>query len=377
MQSNGKSETCLPAPSGSVAGDLLLEAWREALADVLDTERRQWQRERALIEAQAAAVTAQATAVIASLKAEATELRQLVTEQINARLSEIRSGADGAPGPAGPPGAKGEPGDPGAKGDQGDKGEAGDKGEPGDKGDPGAKGEPGDPGAKGDQGNKGEAGEPGAKGEPGIQGERGEDGRQGEKGEEGRQGEQGPPGAQGEPGKAGTPGQLKGARPYAEGAVHYEGDIILHQGGTYQARCDTARAPPHEDWACIAAKGRDAAMPKVAATYREGETYSFLTIVALNGSSFIARTDDPGPCPGDGWQLIASAGRPGKHGPKGEPGEAGSRGERGLPGEKAPTILGWQVDREAYAATPIMSDDSEVPPLELRSLFEQFHTEAR
>ncbi|WP_247781084.1 hypothetical protein [Bradyrhizobium sp. 170] len=144
-------------------------------------------------------------------------------------------------------------------------------------------------------------------------------------------------------------------------------------GGTYQARCDTARTPPHEDWACLAAKGRDAAMPKIIGTYREGETYSYLNIVALGGSSFIARTDDPGPCPGEGWQLIASAGRPGKQGPKGERGEAGARGERGLP---APGILGWRIDREAYTATPIMSDDSEAPPLQLRPLFEQFHGEA-
>ncbi|BBZ93096.1 hypothetical protein BRDID11004_60050 [Bradyrhizobium diazoefficiens] len=144
-------------------------------------------------------------------------------------------------------------------------------------------------------------------------------------------------------------------------------------GSTYQARCDTARTPPHDDWALIAAKGRDAAMPKIIGTYREGENYSFLNIVALGGSSFIARTDDPGPCPGEGWQLIASAGKQGKPGPQGERGEAGARGEPGLP---APTILGWKIDRERYCATPIMSDNSEVEPLQLRALFEQFHSEA-
>ncbi len=147
-------------------------------------------------------------------------------------------------------------------------------------------------------------------------------------------------------------------------------------GSTYQARCDTARPPPHEDWACIAAKGRDAPMPVISGTYREGESYSYLNIVALGGSSFIARTDDPGPCPGEGWQLIASAGKPGRPGPLGPRGEAGLRGERGPAGEPAPTILGWKIDREAYAATPIMSDNSNVEPLQLRPLFEQFHTEA-
>jgi hypothetical protein len=112
-------------------------------------------------------------------------------------------------------------------------------------------------------------------------------------------------------------------------------------------------------------------------TYREGGDYSFLNIVATGGSSFIARTDDPGPCPGEGWQLIASAGKQGKPGPKGEPGEAGQRGERGERGLPAATIISWKIDRERYSITPIMSDNSEVEPLQLRGLFEQFHGEAR
>jgi hypothetical protein len=112
----------------------------------------------------------------------------------------------------------------------------------------------------------------------------------------------------------------------------------------------------------------------VRGTFDQAAVYRHLDIVALGGSSFIARRDQPGPCPGEGWQLIASAGKPGKPGPKGEPGGAGAGGE---PGAAAPTIVGWKIDRKAYAATPILSDRSETPPLELRGLFEQFHTEAR
>ena len=152
--------------------------------------------------------------------------------------------------------------------------------------------------------------------------------------------------------------------------------VPKYLGSTYQARADTARTPPHDDWALIAAKGHDAAMPKIMGTYRDGENYSHLNIVATGGSSFIARTDDPGPCPGDGWQLIASAGRPGKQGPKGERGDTGTAGLRGPAGEKPATIIGWQIDRENYTATAIMSDNSDVKPLQLRSLFEQFHDEA-
>jgi hypothetical protein len=40
-------------------------------------------------------------------------------------------------------------------------------------------------------------------------------------------------------------------------------------------------------------------------------------------------------------------------------------------------IASWQIDRANYIAVPVMSDGREGPPLELRSLFEQFHTEAR
>jgi retron-type reverse transcriptase len=35
----------------------------------------------------------------------------------------------------------------------------------------------------------------------------------------------------------------------------------------------------------------------------------------------------------------------------------------------------WRRDWERYQATPLMSDGSEGPPLELRPLFEQFHAE--
>ena len=50
MLSNGKSETSLPAPTGSDAAELLLDAWREALAEALERQQFQWQRERELIE---------------------------------------------------------------------------------------------------------------------------------------------------------------------------------------------------------------------------------------------------------------------------------------------------------------------------------------
>jgi hypothetical protein len=114
----------------------------------------------------------------------------------------------------------------------------------------------------------------------------------------------------------------------------------------------------------------------VRGTFDPAQNYNALNIVALNGSAFIAKCDHPGECPGAGWQLIASAGRAGKPGPKGESGEPGPCGERGLPGQAGLTFLSWQIDPEHYRATPLMSDGREGPALELRPLFAQYHTES-
>ena len=184
-------------------------------------------------------------------------------------------------------------------------------------------------------------------------------------------GKEGPRGQPGPRGEAGPRGTIEGVRAYVADMVHYQGNIVVHEGSTYLAKCDTGRAPPHADWACIAAAGRDAKMPKICGTYREGENYKYLDIVALGGSSFIARCDDPGECPGDGWQLIASAGRAGRPGPKGECGDPGPRGERGPAG---PSVLRGEIDCGSYTMKLIMSDGSEVP-LHCRGFFEQYHSE--
>jgi hypothetical protein len=308
MTLNGKPEPLLIAPPELPAAETLLEAWREALAEVLESERREWQRERALHEAQTATV-------IAGLRADVAAFRSDMAERITARLAELKNGAPGERGPAGPPGAPGES-------------------------------------------VTGIAGPPGPPGEPGV-------------------GVAGPAGEAGAPGKDGAPGKLPKVRHWAAG-VWYQGDVVRHCGSTFQAERDTAATPGASlDWICIAAGGLDAPMPNIRGTYAADGQYKKLDIVALGGSGFIARTDDPGECPGAGWQLIASAGRPGKPGLKGEPGSPGQPGERGSPGQAAPRILAWKIDRKQFAATPVMSDGSEAPALQLRSLFEQFQIEAR
>jgi hypothetical protein len=279
---------------------------------------------------------------VAEFETRFSALERMVTD----RLVNVKDGSNGIDGKDGAPGRDGIDGAAGRDGTNGERGEKGLDGQNGERGENGEQGQKGDPGEKGDPGQQGTCGD------------------------------QGIPGEKGERGEKGAAGALRTARSFVEGDVYYDGDIVLHHGSSWQARCDTAHAPPHEDWLCIAARGKDAVMPKIVGTYREGEPYSFMNIVALGGSSFMARADDPGPCPGDGWQLIASAGRQGKPGPQGERGLPGACGERGLPGI-VPTVLGWKIDRAAYSATPIMSDDSAAEPLQLRALFEQFQDETR
>lgn len=131
------------------------------------------------------------------------------------------------------------------------------------------------------------------------------------------------------PGKEGPPGRLGVCREWADG-VHYQGDVVTHGGATWQALRDTGREPPHADWRCLAAAGQDGRTFRVRDTYDEAETYLALDVVAIGGSGFVARHDDPGPCPGDGWQLISGRG---KTGMPGKPGDKGDKGDRGAPGE--------------------------------------------
>jgi hypothetical protein len=85
--------------------------------------------------------------------------------------------------------------------------------------------------------------------------------------------------------------------------------------------------PPGRD----GADGVDGRSFVIRGTWSETESYRELDVVVLNGASFAARRDDPGLCPGDGWQLIAAQGKRGNVGERG----AGARGERGPPGAAA------------------------------------------
>ena len=146
-----------------------------------------------------------------------------------------------------------------------------------------------------------------------------------------------PPPEKGEPGERGPEGPVGKLPAVAawEDRVHYDGEVVTRDGSVFQAIRDTGKEPWHEDWRCIVAAGRngeDGRSPTVRTTFDPGEAYRELDIVALNGAAFIARRDDPGLCPGEGWQLMSSQGKQGKPGERG----ASIKGDRGPAG--APVV---------------------------------------
>ena len=328
------------------------------------------------------------------------------------------AGAHGLPGDQGPPGSAGARGD---KGDKGDKGEAGKDGvslsledletraivqkmldgelerirghveemvlerlalvRDGKDGRDGADGK--DSTVPGPQGPPGAdstiAGPPGPPGEA-IVGPRGERGPPGEsiKGDRGEAGAQGPPGERGPEGPA---GKLPIVKLWLPGSVTYEAQVVTYDGAAFQALRDTAQTPGGTDWIILAVAGRDGKDGKngtdgrslrVCETYDAKAEYHELDMVALNGGAFVARRDDPGSCPGEGWQMVA---RQGQRGIAGEKGAKGDKGDPGSAGARAPVITGWRLDRGKYIAVPVMSDGKDGPPLELRGMFKQFQEE--
>ena len=94
----------------------------------------------------------------------------------------------------------------------------------------------------------------------------------------------------------------------------------------------------------------------------------------VDGSSFVALKDHPGPCPGADWQLLAS---------RGSRGDRGLKGERGLPGPKGDAGSERREDSRLENRTRALRRDARDvgrqrgPPLELRGLFEQFLAEVQ
>jgi hypothetical protein len=172
----------------------------------------------------------------------------------------------------------------------------------------------------------------------------------------------------------GSAGKLPVAKAWSDGSVTYEGEIVTYGGAAWQAVRDTAQAPGGADWLALAKGGRDGANGRsivFRGAYDMRESYTATDMVAHEGQSFMAARDNPTGLPGDSadWLLIAA------RGVKGERGLRGSRGDKGDKGETGATAVAWKIDRERYRASPLMSDGTVGPMLELRPLFEQYQIE--
>jgi hypothetical protein len=182
----------------------------------------------------------------------------------------------------------------------------------------------------------------------------------------------GPSGPQGERGERGVPGErgsVSKITPWSDQIV-YSGELVTHRGATWQAIKDTAKEPSesNKDWQLIAAAGASGASFVVRGTYDPKAAYRQLDIAVLDHTWFIAKRDDPGTCPGPGWQ----SGPVGKRGEKGIPGE---RGVQGAPGKTAPHWVGVKLD--GFNVVAVMSDGTIGPRFSLASMFEQFEAELR
>jgi hypothetical protein len=169
-----------------------------------------------------------------------------------------------------------------------------------------------------------------------------------------------------------VPGRLPVAKTWSVESVTYEGELVSYQGALYQARKDTAQTPGAAEWICAARAGRDGCdglTPNVCGTYDARKTYERLDVVAFDGAAFVAQRDNPGICPGDGWQLISRQGRSGGRGERGEPGPRGLKGDKG---DAAPAIVSWQIASNDYVIVPFFSDGTAGPKLDLRPLFERY-----
>src|SRR5262249_30663065 len=114
MSLNGSQAESLTSPLESIEGTT--DVWRHVLAEVLAEERRNWTRERELIEAQAKLTVAELRAYIVEMREAFTAQRKTDIAQIKAdvaslvleRLAELKNGDIGPQGERGEKGERGE-----------------------------------------------------------------------------------------------------------------------------------------------------------------------------------------------------------------------------------------------------------------------------
>lgn len=107
--------------------------------------------------------------------------------------------------------------------------------------------------------------------------------------------------------------------------------------------------------------GRDAYAGEARGLFDANTEYRARDVVALGGSAFMAKRDNPGECPGDGWMLLAQRGK------RGEQGEKGDRGEEGKAGKDGAVLVALTVDIDAMQLRGALSDgdilEADIQPL--------------
>lgn len=219
-------------------------------------------------------------------------------------------------------------------------------------------------------------GEPGPQGERGMPGEMGAEGPAGPPGADSTvPGPQGPPGADGAVGPPGADSTVPGpAGPQGEpGPVpelteeltlavmeKVREDRLELDEKLFAAtrRFDRLSAELEERLASVregppgpqGEPGRDGVTGEARGQFDAGEVYAKHDRVASNGSEWIAKYDNPGPLPGEGWML-------------------GAQGKKGKPG------VGIQRAVTKGYAVVLETTDGKALTLDLRGMFERYDEE--
>jgi integrin beta 3 len=218
-------------------------------------------------------------------------------------------------------------------------------------GEPGAQGEkgmPGEPGQKGDKGDPGEAGEKGDPGQAGERGQPGEPGQSGERGEKGDPGESAPDPT--EKVAAAALEKLREDRLELDEKLFAATRRFERLSAELEERLASITEGPPGPEGTPGRDGADGVTGEARGQYDASETYGKHDRVASNGSEWIAKYDNPGPLPGEGWML-------------------GAQGKKGRPG------VGIQRAVTKGYALVLETTDGKAMTLDLRSMFERYDEE--
>src|SRR5262245_29856875 len=97
------------------------------------------------------------------------------------------------------------------------------------------------------------------------------------------------PELRGPPGRAGQDGKLTRVKQWEVERVYDEDDLVVYEGGLFQALQDTGQPPTHaRHWLCVASAGRDGRALRHCGAFNADRTYQQLDAVSLDGNSYIA-----------------------------------------------------------------------------------------